>query len=208
MSRIQTWIAWLVASGVPEEDATAMAYRFSTVPGMMNPGYITTQYIFEDATRRSKSIPFLHKSFLPSLFENLEIRKSYGENKKKLVEKLKKKGKHPEVAERIANSIGKKNKIKKALFHKSQEELIDKYGIDPKTLDYDGRPGSTIKNVGFSPSKQKWYGWSHRAIYGFGAGEEIKKGSCLEEGKYKEGYKIKSLEDAKKVAQTFARSVS
>jgi hypothetical protein len=33
-------------------------------------------------------------------------------------------------------------------------------------------------SIGFNPSEQKWYGWSHRAIYGFGIGSEVKKGHC------------------------------
>jgi len=61
-----------------------------------------------------------------------------------------------------------------------QEKIIKRFGLDPKTLDY-SRPGSTVKTVGYSPSKQKWYGWSHRAISGFGS---------------------------KQKAQSFARSVS
>lgn len=32
--------------------------------------------------------------------------------------------------------------------------------------------------VGFNPKEQKWYGWSHRAIYGFGIGSTVKKGDC------------------------------
>jgi len=32
--------------------------------------------------------------------------------------------------------------------------------------------------VGFSPKEQKWYGWSHRAVYGFGIGSTCKKGDC------------------------------
>ncbi len=32
--------------------------------------------------------------------------------------------------------------------------------------------------VGFSPKDGKWYGWSHRAIYGFKIGSECKKGDC------------------------------
>jgi len=32
--------------------------------------------------------------------------------------------------------------------------------------------------VGFSPKDNKWYGWSHRAIYGFEVGSECKKGDC------------------------------
>ena len=32
--------------------------------------------------------------------------------------------------------------------------------------------------VGFSPKDGKWYGWSHRAIYGFEIGSTCKKGDC------------------------------
>lgn len=32
--------------------------------------------------------------------------------------------------------------------------------------------------VGFSPKEGKWYGWSHRAIYGFQVGSTCKKGDC------------------------------
>lgn len=33
-------------------------------------------------------------------------------------------------------------------------------------------------SLGFSLREQKWYGWSHRAIYGFGIGSTCKKGDC------------------------------
>ena len=32
--------------------------------------------------------------------------------------------------------------------------------------------------TGFSPTEQKWYGWSHRAIYGFGVGSKVSSGDC------------------------------
>lgn len=32
--------------------------------------------------------------------------------------------------------------------------------------------------VGFSPKDGKWYGWSHRAIFGFSVGSTCKKGDC------------------------------
>ncbi len=32
--------------------------------------------------------------------------------------------------------------------------------------------------VGFSPRDNKWYGWSHRAIYGFDVGSTCRKGDC------------------------------
>ena len=31
-------------------------------------------------------------------------------------------------------------------------------------------------NIGFNPITNMWYGWSHRAIYGFGVGSTCKKG--------------------------------
>jgi len=31
-------------------------------------------------------------------------------------------------------------------------------------------------NIGFSEKEQKWYGWSHRAIFGFGIGSKVEPG--------------------------------
>ncbi len=42
-------------------------------------------------------------------------------------------------------------------------------------------------NIGFSEKEQKWYGWSHRAIYGFAIGSQVQKGDC--------GYQPKDRED-------------
>ena len=33
-------------------------------------------------------------------------------------------------------------------------------------------------SIGFCEKEQKFYGWSHRAIYGFGIGSKVKKGDC------------------------------
>lgn len=35
-----------------------------------------------------------------------------------------------------------------------------------------------VASIGFNPQEQKWYGWSHRAIYGFGIGSTCKEGNC------------------------------
>lgn len=45
------------------------------------------------------------------------------------------------------------------------------------------KPEKTNRNhcvcsIGFCESEQKWYGWLHRAIYGFGIGSEVKRGDC------------------------------
>lgn len=66
--------------------------------------------------------------------------------------------------------------------------------------------GGTVSCVGFSEDNQKWYGWSHRAIRGFGVGDK----SCepTPSGNESKGETAKTLEDAKKFAIAFADSVS
>jgi hypothetical protein len=55
----------------------------------------------------------------------------------------------------------------------------------------------------------KYFGWSHRAIFGFGVndGYVVKRGDCLE-GYFPLGYKAKTLEDCREMAVKFAESVS
>lgn len=48
-------------------------------------------------------------------------------------------------------------------------------------------------NIGYSPTQLKWYGWSHRAIAGFGKGSKCKVGDCAFVPSNKEEFK-KSLE--------------
>ena len=33
-------------------------------------------------------------------------------------------------------------------------------------------------SIGFCPTDLKWYGWSHRGIYGFGIGSSVRQGDC------------------------------
>lgn len=54
-----------------------------------------------------------------------------------------------------------------------KQKHIFKYGLDYTTLE---APNGKNVSIGFSPGRQKWYGWSHRAIYGFGIGSTIKAG--------------------------------
>ncbi len=48
--------------------------------------------------------------------------------------------------------------------------------------------------VGFSPKDQKWYGWSHRAIYGFKIGSTCKKGDCHYNGNSEEAQRVAAIE--------------
>lgn len=47
-------------------------------------------------------------------------------------------------------------------------------GIKPEK----SSPDHCVCSIGFSDTEQKWYGWSHRAIFGFGIGSKTKKGDC------------------------------
>ncbi len=51
-----------------------------------------------------------------------------------------------------------------------------KCGIDLETLEVIN--GWKTACIGYNPKENKWYGWSHRAIYGFGIGSQVKKGDC------------------------------
>lgn len=81
--------------------------------------------------------------------------------------------------------------------------LCVKRGIKPEKIS----AGRNVCSIGFCEKEQKWYGWSHRAIYGFKVGDVQEKGSAGEQY-LKPGFKAKTLEDAKKMAIAFARGVS
>jgi hypothetical protein len=103
--------------------------------------------------------------------------------------------------------------------------LIKKYKLDPLTLDNTSLDGRGTACLGFSPKTQKWYGWSHRAIYGFTIGDVVSEGDLTTTSGYTEefeqlnpteafrltlpvGFEAKTLEDAKRMAAAFAASVS
>ena len=101
----------------------------------------------------------------------------------------------------------------------SFKQYVDKStGAYVTSEPFDGKPTGTMKffakhgiskvyngSIGFSEKEQKWYGWSHRAIYGFGIGSKVKKGDCGYKGK---AWTAKTLDDAKQMAKDFADAVS
>jgi len=52
--------------------------------------------------------------------------------------------------------------------------LCSERGINPELAS----PSNSVCSIGFCKAEQKWYGWSHRAICGFGVGSEVKRGDC------------------------------
>ncbi len=101
---------------------------------------------------------------------------------------------------------------------KTAHYLIVKKGIKPEKEN----PTHNVCSIGFCEKEQKWYGWSHRAICGFGIGSEVKEGDCCASSGYIQeylaghpdddlslpvGFVAKDLIDAKRMAIAFANSV-
>jgi hypothetical protein len=63
---------------------------------------------------------------------------------------------------------------------------------------------TTTGSVG-KGSDGKWYGWSHRAVWGFGIGDKVKKGDIIFDGKE---YVIKAEDQAHEAAKKFADGVA
>ena len=52
-------------------------------------------------------------------------------------------------------------------------QMLAKRGIIPEVIE-----GNKTASIGWCEKEQKFYGWSHRAIYGFGIGSKVKMGDC------------------------------
>lgn len=69
------------------------------------------------------------------------------------------------------------------------------------------KDGHLTPNYYGKSTNGKWYGWSHRAVYGFKAGMEVKKGHIAIRPGRSLPYKIKNDADAKWHAIKFAKEV-
>lgn len=63
----------------------------------------------------------------------------------------------------------------------------------------------TKHSVAKAEADGKYYGWSHRAIAGFGVGDKVKADTC---GNTKGDFTIKTDDQAKEVATNFAKDVA
>lgn len=80
-------------------------------------------------------------------------------------------------------------------------QLIVKRGIKPEKV----ASNHSVCSVGFSEREQRWYGWSHRAIYGFKMGDTFK---VSDPDGVVTTSTLATLEDCKREAVAFAASVS
>lgn len=105
----------------------------------------------------------------------------------------------------------------------SVADLVKRFGIEHREHrePYNRLPAEQRKlmpkSIGYSPRNAKWYGWSHRAVAGFGVGSKVKKGDVLckgvdeygiKGGPYDEGYTARTLADARQMAAAFAAQVA
>jgi len=69
-------------------------------------------------------------------------------------------------------------------------KLFTDRGIAPQL----SNPTHKVCSIGFSEKEQKWYGWSHRAMYGFTIGDQVKKGDCAYKPTNEEEFRQKYLQ--------------
>ena len=97
----------------------------------------------------------------------------------------------------LSNGTGDKDFICDSYFSNFDDSYITHVGVEDsvKHLADLEITDELTHGVGFSPKEGKWYGWSHRAIYGFKIGSTCSIGDCH--------YIGSSLEDQEKDAVRF-----
>ena len=129
-------------------------------------------------------------------------------------------GPKPNLVQSILNKfLGRESRMRVALNKNGDPigdpreamEICEKRGIAPEM----SNPENSVCSIGYCAREEKWYGWSHRAIAGFGIGDKI----------YDEDYEgdphadrlvpqdhgsvvAKSLDDARLAAIRYAEDVS
>jgi hypothetical protein len=89
--------------------------------------------------------------------------------------------------------------------------LCRDHGIEQFEL---ASPTNKTLSVGFSPSKNRWFGWSHRAICGFSIGDKLfdeeAYATLSDKTPFRNAGKttIRTLDQAKQAAINFAKYIS
>lgn len=102
--------------------------------------------------------------------------------------------------------------IEQRLYEGMAEVLAKKYGITQREK---RTPTSQVCSIGYSERKKKHFGWSHRAIAGFGIGDGFfpeppdgPEAVHWDPPKEKDRVKIKTMDQAKQSAKNFAKWVA
>lgn len=97
------------------------------------------------------------------------------------------------------------------LIEKIEKSARDKFNEQHGIVSEFAHSDDSVKSVGWPEKEQKYYGWSHRAICGFGIGDMIFEPNFgdNETPFIKHGSKkIKNKSDARKAAVAFADDVA
>lgn len=68
--------------------------------------------------------------------------------------------------------------------------------------------GCNAVSVGFNEEEQTWYGWTHRGYGKFYIGYEVVESSIMDRGEFSFPFKVKTLEEAKRLAARLADYLS
>jgi len=93
----------------------------------------------------------------------------------------------------------------------SKENLFEKFKKKHGIIPQKAHSSHNVHSIGFSEKEKKWYGWSHRAVVGFGIGDKIFEPNFGDDNTpfVKHGSKvIKNMTDAENAARAFAKYVS
>jgi hypothetical protein len=84
--------------------------------------------------------------------------------------------------------------------------FLNERGIQPQR----NKDSHSVASVGWCEREQKWYGWSHRAIFGFGIGDDYYWPDTMFNGEGSRQAKrvIKNMDEARESASNFAEDVS
>lgn len=87
------------------------------------------------------------------------------------------------------------------------ERICDKMGIAPEM----SNPEHSVCTIGYCAREEKWYGWSHRAIAGFGIGDKIYDEAFADDSAKPQDHgtvEVKELGQARLAATRYAGCVS
>lgn len=163
---------------------------------------------YEEAKTLTSDIKFNEDACLKDFLSRVEVKGSYKKRdytkdeerfKEYRKEKIVDEKKRSEEAERrrqmnTQENDGESLENTVTSLNEEKENFFQKHGIKEVSC-----------GLGYSEKEEKWYGWSHRAIHGFGIGDKCVE--CYPTGT-KEGKIIKTMEQAKEAAKKFADSVS
>lgn len=86
------------------------------------------------------------------------------------------------------------------------QKFFDNHGIVPEKID----STHSVESIGWSEKESRYYGWSHRAIYGFKIGDKSGPGKVGYQTLKDKGWPTvaKTKEDCKKMAIAFAEEIA